>query len=111
MNRYANNPKIFSTDWGFFQARQKKQKKSKETEKSFAVSTELYSEFFLSSWCMFFVLKGLKRVRSKVLSALMADVPEGFRIVEEGQARILFPDNNEVFYNPVQVQVCDVSGL
>lgn len=35
----------------------------------------------------------------------LPEAPAGFKILQEGQARILFPDNNEVFYNPVQEQV------
>eukprot|EP00055_Hartaetosiga_balthica_P008921 m.34384 g.34384 ORF g.34384 m.34384 type:complete len:593 (+) comp6527_c0_seq2:70-1848(+) len=35
--------------------------------------------------------------------------PEGFVKIKEGQAEILFPDNDEVFYNPVQVFNRDMS--
>jgi len=33
------------------------------------------------------------------------EIPPGFAVVEEGKARILFPEANVVFYNPVQEQV------
>eukprot|EP00056_Hartaetosiga_gracilis_P003252 m.61377 g.61377 ORF g.61377 m.61377 type:complete len:552 (-) comp11386_c1_seq1:821-2476(-) len=35
--------------------------------------------------------------------------PEGFVKIKEGQAEILFPENDEVFYNPVQVFNRDLS--
>mmetsp|Transcript_23691 Transcript_23691/g.74540 ORF Transcript_23691/g.74540 Transcript_23691/m.74540 type:complete len:831 (-) Transcript_23691:739-3231(-) len=37
------------------------------------------------------------------------DVPEGFKLVEEGSARMVYPSENEVFYNPVQVYNRDLS--
>ncbi|KAG0237884.1 tRNA methyltransferase 1 [Actinomortierella wolfii] len=36
-------------------------------------------------------------------------VPEGFKKVTEGKATILFPDTNEVFYNPIQEFNRDIS--
>jgi hypothetical protein len=29
-------------------------------------------------------------------------VPDGYKVISEGKADILFPNTNEVFYNPVQ---------
>ncbi len=37
------------------------------------------------------------------------DVPEGFVLIKEGQASMLFPKENEVFYNKVQVLNRDLS--
>ncbi len=39
------------------------------------------------------------------------EAPAGFRVIEEGKARILFPDTDGVFYNPCQVFNRDFSVL
>jgi tRNA (guanine26-N2/guanine27-N2)-dimethyltransferase len=38
-------------------------------------------------------------------------VPEGFNVVKEGSASILYPEGNQVFYNPVQEFNRDISIL
>lgn len=44
-------------------------------------------------------------------SAAAPAAPPGFQIVQEGAARILFPDANQVFYNKPQVVNRDLSTL
>lgn len=41
--------------------------------------------------------------------AVTQEVPEGFILIKEGQASMLFPKENEVFYNKVQVLNRDLS--
>ena len=60
------------------------------------------------------LLPSARRVRA--FSSTMAtpapttqDVPEGFVLIKEGQASMLFPKENEVFYNKVQVLNRDLS--
>lgn len=43
------------------------------------------------------------RVSDKSNAEEKEEVPLGFMEISEGRAKILFPDTNEVFYNPVQV--------
>jgi len=41
--------------------------------------------------------------------SITKEVPEGFVLIKEGQASMLFPKENEVFYNKVQVLNRDLS--
>ena len=40
-----------------------------------------------------------------------ATIPAGYKTITEGSATILFPENNDVFYNKVQVKNRDLSIL
>lgn len=40
--------------------------------------------------------------RNMATTTPIKPAPEGYKIVTEGQGNILFPNNNAVFYNPVQ---------
>ncbi|KAK8803845.1 hypothetical protein WA158_001539 [Blastocystis sp. Blastoise] len=40
-----------------------------------------------------------------------SEIPEGYKTITEGKATIIFPENNDVFYNPVQVLNRDLSIL
>lgn len=50
-----------------------------------------------------------KPVSSNTATNVPEEIPEGFMLIKEGQASMLFPSGNEVFYNKVQVLNRDLS--